>query len=159
MLVIYVHPLQLAFEALFKETKKVDTRLGVDVQIKDVNDNAPTFNPQSVAVSILESTTQGQEIVIWLSTTKFISNMQLKQPYELILHWQERTWSHLWWATRMLTMRTTTSLTWKLFQLHQHHKIWSFTWNRGANLEWFHLKGVWTTRWGDWTGKSSMLTD
>lgn len=62
-LIIHVYPLQLTFEAMFKETKLVDTRLGVEVRIKDANDNVPTFKPQTAEVSILESTKQGKETV------------------------------------------------------------------------------------------------
>lgn len=73
---MYVHPFQLTFEAMILETRLVDTRLGVEVQIKDANDNPPTFNPQTVEVSILESTKQGQEIVTLFSFKTFILHMQ-----------------------------------------------------------------------------------
>lgn len=77
ILLIYVHPFQLTFEAMKKETRLVDTRLGVEVQIIDANDNAPIFNPPTVEVSILESTKQGQEIVTLFSFQTFVLHTQL----------------------------------------------------------------------------------
>lgn len=77
---MYVHPFQLTFEAMILGTKRVDTRLGVEVQIIDANDNAPTFNPQTVEVSILESTKQGQEITLHFLST-FILHMQLLRQF------------------------------------------------------------------------------
>ncbi|XP_075898207.1 desmocollin 2-like protein isoform X2 [Nelusetta ayraudi] len=55
--------LKLTFEAMFKETKLVDTRLGVEVRIIDANDNPPTFEPQTVELTVLESTKQGTNLV------------------------------------------------------------------------------------------------
>lgn len=86
---MHVHPFQLTFEAMIKDTKLVDTRLGVEVRINDANDNAPIFNPQTVEVSILESTMQGQEIVALFSFKTFASTYtdvtatHLKPTYEL----------------------------------------------------------------------------
>lgn len=77
ILIIYMYSFQLTFEAMFKETKLVDTRLGVEVRIKDANDNPPTFKPQTVEVTILESTKQGKEIVPLFSSTPFSLHMQL----------------------------------------------------------------------------------
>lgn len=62
---------------MFKGTKLVDTRLGVEVRIKDANDNPPTFKPQTVELTILESTKQGKEIVPLFSFTPFSLHMQL----------------------------------------------------------------------------------
>lgn len=59
-LTIHVVPLQLTFEAIDRDNKQVDTRLGVEVQIKDANDNAPIFTEEMVEVTIMESTEQGK---------------------------------------------------------------------------------------------------
>lgn len=72
-----MYSFQLTFEAMFKETKLVDTRLGVEVRVKDANDNPPTFDPQTVELTVLESTKQGKEIVPLFSSTPFNLRMQL----------------------------------------------------------------------------------
>lgn len=59
-LTIHVVPLQLTFEAINRENKRVDTRLGVEVQIKDANDNPPIFDEKIVEVTVKESTEQGK---------------------------------------------------------------------------------------------------
>lgn len=74
---IYMYSFQLTFEARFKDTQQVDTRLGVEVRIKDANDNPPVFDRQWVQFSILESTKQGKEIVPLFSSTPFSLRMQL----------------------------------------------------------------------------------
>lgn len=57
---IHVVPLQLTFEAINKDNNIVDTRLGVEVKIKDANDNPPIFAKEMVEISIMESTEQGK---------------------------------------------------------------------------------------------------
>lgn len=59
-LTIHVVPLQLTFEAINRDNKRVDTRLGVEVQIKDANDNRPIFAEETVEMTVLESTEQGK---------------------------------------------------------------------------------------------------
>lgn len=59
---IHVVPLQLTFEAINRDNNLVDTRLGVEVQIKDANDNRPIFTKEMVEVTITESTEQGKLI-------------------------------------------------------------------------------------------------
>lgn len=74
-----VHPFQLTFEAKVKETQIVDMRLGVEVKIKDVNDNPPIFHPDRVEVTILESTAQGKVTVPPFPPATFSLHMHLSR--------------------------------------------------------------------------------
>ncbi|XP_074499918.1 cadherin-like protein 26 [Sebastes fasciatus] len=51
--------LKLTFQALDRDHHAVDTQLGIDILIKDANDNAPKFTPEFYNIKIKESTTQG----------------------------------------------------------------------------------------------------
>ncbi len=57
---ILVSPIQLEFRAYDSEHHVLDTRLGVEVQIKDANDNTPKFEAEKYEISIEESTLQGK---------------------------------------------------------------------------------------------------
>lgn len=59
-LTIHVVPLQLSFEAINRDNNLVDTRLGVEVQIKDANDNPPIFKEETIEVTLMESAEQGK---------------------------------------------------------------------------------------------------
>ncbi|XP_071401045.1 cadherin-2-like isoform X2 [Centroberyx affinis] len=51
--------LELTFEAHDTNKNVVDTRLGVEVQILDINDNPPIFERQTYEIDLKESTSQG----------------------------------------------------------------------------------------------------
>ncbi|XP_065817798.1 cadherin-2 [Labrus bergylta] len=55
--------LKLTFKALKKDTNEVDTQLGVEIIIEDVNDNPPNFAQKVYEQDILESTLQGTVVV------------------------------------------------------------------------------------------------
>ncbi|XP_027014954.2 cadherin-like protein 26 [Tachysurus fulvidraco] len=55
--------LRLKFEAKNVSNDKVDTRLGVEVKVQDINDHAPVFKPPSYKKDINESETQGKLIL------------------------------------------------------------------------------------------------
>ncbi|XP_058265022.1 cadherin-like protein 26 isoform X2 [Hemibagrus wyckioides] len=55
--------LRLKFEAKNVSNDKVDTRLGVEVKIQDINDHAPVFKPLNYEKSINESEPQGKLIL------------------------------------------------------------------------------------------------
>lgn len=54
--------LQLTFEAKDNSTNKVDTRLGVHIQILDINDHAPIFQQSVYEVPVDESHSQGNPV-------------------------------------------------------------------------------------------------
>ncbi|XP_034550695.1 cadherin-4-like [Notolabrus celidotus] len=54
--------LELKFRAVNVENNLIDTQLGVEIIIKDTNDNAPQFIKAVYEVSIPESTLQGREV-------------------------------------------------------------------------------------------------
>uniref|UniRef100_A0AAR2KCT1 Cadherin-like protein 26 n=1 Tax=Pygocentrus nattereri TaxID=42514 RepID=A0AAR2KCT1_PYGNA len=54
--------LQLTFEATNVSSDKVDTRLGVEVKILDINDHAPVFSPPHYQATMNESSAQGQVV-------------------------------------------------------------------------------------------------
>ncbi|XP_078144473.1 cadherin-like protein 26 [Centroberyx gerrardi] len=51
--------LKLTFEAYDTNRNVIDTRLGVEVQILDVNDHPPVFERQTYEINLKESTSQG----------------------------------------------------------------------------------------------------
>ncbi|XP_076875039.1 cadherin-like protein 26 [Brachyhypopomus gauderio] len=55
--------LRLTFEARNVSNKEVDTRLGVEIKILDVNDNPPIFQQSFYEVYIDESAVQGEKVV------------------------------------------------------------------------------------------------
>ncbi|KAJ8258921.1 hypothetical protein COCON_G00179330 [Conger conger] len=60
--------LKLKFEARNVSNQQLDTRLGVEITIKDVNDQAPTFREQLYEISIEESMHQGTNVITMLAT-------------------------------------------------------------------------------------------
>lgn len=54
--------LQLTFEAKDKSTDEVETRLGVHIQILDINDRAPKFQQSVYEVTVDESHSQGNPV-------------------------------------------------------------------------------------------------
>ncbi|KAG2461608.1 CAD26 protein, partial [Polypterus senegalus] len=56
--------LDLTFEARNTSNKKVDTRLGVEIKILDINDNAPEFRRKVYNVSLKESDKQGKQVAM-----------------------------------------------------------------------------------------------
>ncbi|KAK2825589.1 hypothetical protein Q7C36_019516 [Tachysurus vachellii] len=55
--------LRLKFEAKNVSNNKVDTRLGVEVKVQDINDHAPVFKPLNYEKAINESEPQGKLIL------------------------------------------------------------------------------------------------
>ncbi|XP_070824608.1 cadherin-like protein 26 [Chaetodon trifascialis] len=55
---------KLIFQAFDKEKHILDTQLGVEIQIKDSNDNPPKFDFERYEISIKESTVQGTDLII-----------------------------------------------------------------------------------------------
>ncbi|XP_028667635.2 cadherin-like protein 26 [Erpetoichthys calabaricus] len=56
--------LDLTFEARNTSNNKVDTRLGVEIKILDINDNAPEFLQKVYKVSLKESDKQGKQVTM-----------------------------------------------------------------------------------------------
>lgn len=50
---------QLTFEVR-KANYLIDTKLGVEIQIQDINDNPPRFNKDFYEISVNEKSTQGK---------------------------------------------------------------------------------------------------
>ncbi|XP_076596261.1 cadherin-like protein 26 isoform X2 [Chaetodon auriga] len=55
---------KIIFQAFDKEKHILDTQLGVEIQIKDSNDNPPKFDSEWQEISIKESTVQGTDLTI-----------------------------------------------------------------------------------------------
>ncbi|XP_049318836.1 cadherin-like protein 26 [Astyanax mexicanus] len=55
--------LRLTFEARNVSNDQVDTRLGVEIKILDINDHPPVFNRPVYDTSLEESATQGQQVL------------------------------------------------------------------------------------------------
>ncbi|KAF4077894.1 hypothetical protein AMELA_G00193250 [Ameiurus melas] len=55
--------LRLKFEAKNASNDKVDTRLGVEVKVQDINDHAPVFKPLNYEISLNESVLQGKLVM------------------------------------------------------------------------------------------------
>ncbi|XP_029912577.1 cadherin-like protein 26 isoform X2 [Myripristis murdjan] len=60
--------LKLTFEAYDEQNERVDTRLGMEVKILDINDHTPTFDKQEYKVSKKESDSQDTYVVTLLAT-------------------------------------------------------------------------------------------
>ncbi|KAJ8370675.1 hypothetical protein SKAU_G00107030 [Synaphobranchus kaupii] len=56
--------LKLVFEAKNMSNMKVDTMLGVEITISDINDHAPTFQMDLYKSSLEESTSQGKNVIV-----------------------------------------------------------------------------------------------
>ncbi|XP_036447122.1 cadherin-like protein 26 [Colossoma macropomum] len=64
------HLLKLTFEATNVSTNKVDTRLGVEIKILDINDHAPVFSPPHQQATVNESTAQGRLVATVMATDR-----------------------------------------------------------------------------------------
>ncbi|XP_016418702.1 B-cadherin-like [Sinocyclocheilus rhinocerous] len=60
--------LLLKFEAINKSNNEVDTRLGLEIKILDINDHAPTFQKSVYEVTVDESHAQDQHVLTVLAT-------------------------------------------------------------------------------------------
>ncbi|XP_067303574.1 cadherin-like protein 26 [Pseudorasbora parva] len=59
--------LNLTFEAVKNSNNAVDTRLGVQIHILDINDNAPSFQKSVYEVTVDEAHAQGKEVLTILA--------------------------------------------------------------------------------------------
>ncbi|XP_067302920.1 cadherin-like protein 26 [Pseudorasbora parva] len=59
--------LNLTFEAVNNSNNAVDTRLGVEINILDINDNAPSFQKSVYEVTVDEAHAQGKEVLTILA--------------------------------------------------------------------------------------------
>ncbi|XP_067302917.1 cadherin-like protein 26 isoform X2 [Pseudorasbora parva] len=59
--------LHLTFEAVNKSNNEVDTRLGVEIKILDINDNAPSFQKSIYEVTVDEAHAQGKDVLTILA--------------------------------------------------------------------------------------------
>ncbi|XP_053173964.1 cadherin-2-like [Scomber japonicus] len=55
--------LKLSFEAFDKRKNAVDTRLGIEIEVIDTNDNPPKFELEKYEITIKESKLQGTELI------------------------------------------------------------------------------------------------
>ncbi|XP_015220246.2 cadherin-like protein 26 isoform X2 [Lepisosteus oculatus] len=62
------HKLKLQFEAKNASTGILDTRLGVEINILDINDHPPTFQNTLYETTVKESTYQGNSLIIVSAT-------------------------------------------------------------------------------------------
>ncbi|XP_051515748.1 cadherin-like protein 26 isoform X2 [Myxocyprinus asiaticus] len=62
--------LNLQFEARNRSNNVVDTRLGVEIKILDINDNPPVFQLEKYEVTVNESLAQGKTILTVLASDK-----------------------------------------------------------------------------------------
>ncbi|KAL7864501.1 hypothetical protein AOLI_G00159210 [Acnodon oligacanthus] len=60
--------LKLTFEATNVSNNQVDTRLGVEIKILDINDHAPVFSPPHHQATVDESAAQGQVVATVMAT-------------------------------------------------------------------------------------------
>ncbi|XP_016331303.1 cadherin-like protein 26 [Sinocyclocheilus anshuiensis] len=60
--------LRLKFEAINKSNNEVDTRLGLEIKILDINDHAPKFQKSVYEVTVDESHAQDQHVLTVLAT-------------------------------------------------------------------------------------------
>ncbi|XP_071020858.1 cadherin-like protein 26 isoform X2 [Oncorhynchus clarkii lewisi] len=66
--------LKLTFEARDTSNNALDTRLGVEVEILDINDNPPVFQRNTYTINLKESTSQGDFVTAVVATDKDQSN-------------------------------------------------------------------------------------
>ncbi|XP_021471254.1 cadherin-13 [Oncorhynchus mykiss] len=66
--------LKLTFEARDTSNNALDTRLGVEVEILDINDNPPVFQSNTYTINLKESTSQGDFVTAVVATDKDQSN-------------------------------------------------------------------------------------
>ncbi|XP_066529137.1 cadherin-like protein 26 isoform X2 [Hoplias malabaricus] len=62
--------LKLVFEARNQSNNQVDTRLGVEIKILDINDHAPIFQRPTYKDDVEESLTQGSTVLTVMATDK-----------------------------------------------------------------------------------------
>ncbi|XP_056589457.1 cadherin-13-like [Triplophysa dalaica] len=62
--------LNLYFEAINQSNNVVDTRLGIEIKILDINDNPPIFQQSNYDVTVDESHPQGEQIITVLATDR-----------------------------------------------------------------------------------------
>uniref|UniRef100_A0A674A8Z2 Cadherin 26, tandem duplicate 2 n=1 Tax=Salmo trutta TaxID=8032 RepID=A0A674A8Z2_SALTR len=62
--------LKLTFEARDISNNALDTRLGVEVEILDINDNPPVFQRNTFTINLKESTSQGDFVTAVMATDK-----------------------------------------------------------------------------------------
>ncbi|XP_056589944.1 cadherin-like protein 26 [Triplophysa dalaica] len=62
--------LKLHFEAVNRSNNEVDTRLGVEIKVLDINDNPPIFQQSNYDVTLEESHAQGDKILTVLASDK-----------------------------------------------------------------------------------------
>ncbi|KAI7794589.1 cadherin-like protein 26 [Triplophysa rosa] len=62
--------LKLRFEAVNRSNNAVDTRLGVEIKILDINDNPPIFQQLNYDITVEESHAQGDKILTVLASDK-----------------------------------------------------------------------------------------
>ncbi|KAI7794588.1 putative cadherin-like protein 26, partial [Triplophysa rosa] len=62
--------LSLYFEAINKSNNAVDTRLGVEIKVLDINDNPPIFQQSNYDVTVEESHPQGEQVFTVLAFDK-----------------------------------------------------------------------------------------
>lgn len=63
----FFHHEQIRFDVKDEITgETVDRTLAFDVAIKDINDNAPHFEPPNIKVSVRENTPEGRGLKIFL---------------------------------------------------------------------------------------------
>ncbi|XP_072553525.1 cadherin-like protein 26 [Salminus brasiliensis] len=62
--------LKLTFEARNVSNNEVDTRLGVEIKILDINDHPPVFNRHLYNITVDESAAQGQRLLVLTATDK-----------------------------------------------------------------------------------------
>ncbi|XP_067228421.1 cadherin-like protein 26 [Chanodichthys erythropterus] len=60
--------LNLKFEAINESNNEVDTRLGVEIKILDINDHAPKFQRSVYEVTVNESLDQGKDVLTVLAS-------------------------------------------------------------------------------------------
>ncbi|XP_064779468.1 cadherin-like protein 26 isoform X3 [Oncorhynchus masou masou] len=61
---------ELTFEARDASNNALDTRLGVEVEILDINDNPPVFQRNTYTINLKESTSQGDFVTAVVATDK-----------------------------------------------------------------------------------------
>lgn len=59
----------VTFQA-FRENRVIDTQLGIEITIKDFNDNPPLFDREKYEISIKESEAQGTEVITVMALDK-----------------------------------------------------------------------------------------
>ncbi|XP_071332827.1 cadherin-like protein 26 [Trachinotus anak] len=69
--------LKLVFLALDRDSRVIDTRLGIEIRINDANDNPPKFDNEKYEVSIKELTLQGTDVITVRATDEDSGNNKI----------------------------------------------------------------------------------